>query len=617
MRRFGLILALVAGCLLLLAGAGWIWLSRAELAPHAARIATNMLGRDVTVASLTLRPGFPITLDIRDLRIANAEWGKEPEMLRLDSLSARIDPSALLGGVLRYEKLEAAGLRVMLDRNDERVGNWEFPGFAGSDEIPDGGLVLVPANRTQFPVLNDFILRDALITYRTTSGADLRIGLREAVIGARDAMMPVLLKFDGDYNGNALRLQGRTASFATLRNRSRPFEAAFTIEGDRLRADFGGLVDRPLDFDAVQGRLSLQADWLSALLRLFGDAETRAALPLEIQGGFSRTGDVWRLEDSFGKLAGQDFSGYLALTEGPPSGGDTIDAALKLPSLSLDPLLAGFSDGSDKPASLLLDTDPAGARVTATLETPMLRYRDWRAAGFSAEARAAPGELDVPRLRFALGGGQVDASLKARSRNRATHATATIGLAKADAAKLATLFGAEEHPISGQVNARAFLEMTGATVPEALRASRGHLVASMENGRIARSLLEQASTDLRALFRNRKGDAELDCLLGIATLQNGEMAITPLRLQTQRAELSGGGIVDLLQKRLDLVLRSNPGASGFFALDIPLRLQGPFSDIRVAPTRGRAEVPMLDAQVAIQALPPSLRQLAMANTCAG
>lgn len=621
MRRFGLILAFAAGIVLLLAGAGWIWLSRAELGPRVAGLATNMLGRQVTLGSLTLQPGFPVIIEIRDLRIANAEWAgagrDDPEMLRLERLSARLDPAALLGGLLHYEKLETAGLRVRLERSAERVGNWEFPGLAGSEETPDGGFALVPANRTQFPVLNDFSLRDALITYRTTSGNELRIGLREAVIGARDRAAPVRLQVDGDYNGAALRLQGRTASFAVLRDRSRPFEAAFSVEGDRLRADFGGLIDKPLDFDAVQGRLSLEADWLSALLRLFGDAETRAALPFKVQGGFSRAGDQWQLEDAFGQLAGQDFAGRLALTEGPAGGSDRIEAALEMPSLDLDPLLAGLGDGSDKPMSLQLDTSPAGNRITATLNTAQLRYRDWHAADVSAQARSAPGVLEVTRLRFALGGGQGEGSLTAQARARATHVAADVSLARADAARLAALFGAGQGTIAGRVAVRAFLEMTGPTLAEALQVSRGHLVASMEDGRIARSLLEQASTDLRALFRNRKGEAELDCLLGVATLQNAEVAVTPLRLRAETTQLRGGGMIDLAQRRIDLVLRSDPGASGFFALDIPLRFTGPFGDIGVAPTRTRAELSKLDSDVAIQALPPALKQLATANACAG
>ena len=58
-------------------------------------------------------------------------------------------------------------------------------------------------------------------------------------------------------------------------------------------------------------------------------------------------------------------------------------------------------------------------------------------------------------------------------------------------------------------------EMTGVTVKEALKASRGHAVLAMKEGRIARALLEKISTDLRSLFRKNENLARISCLLGI------------------------------------------------------------------------------------------------------
>lgn len=620
MRRLGLILALLAGILLLAAGAGIVWLSRTDLAPHLSRLASSQLGREVSAESITLDPGFPAQLEIRNLRIANAEWankeqGSSPDMLRLDKLSASIDLTALPGGLLRYGKLEASGLRIVLERDKDRTGNWRFPGMTGGEASE--GLALVPANRTQFPELQDFALRDAEISYRTSSGQMLRIALREANIRARDAQAPVLLQMTGSYNGVPLRLQGRTAPIAVLRDATKPFEAAFTVEGDNLRADFGGLVDKPLDFDAVQGRLSLEAGLLTSLLRLFG-AEASVSLPLTIVGGLSRAGDEWRLDDLHGAIGGQDVSGVLSLTEGAAGDGDTIDARLQMPELALDPLLAALAPGKgNEPTSLRLDADPAGARVTLTLDAARARYRKWQLTELSSAMRLAPGEADLQRLSASLGGGRLQANARARDEKGSTHLAARAQLANAEAARLARLLGAADNPIAGRITTGAFIEMRGATLAEAMRVSRGHLVATMEDGRIDRTLLEQASTDLRALFRNREGNAPLDCLLAIGTLQNGEVALTPLRLHAPGAQLSGGGIVDLIGQRLDVVLRSDTKASGFFAMDVPLRFQGAFDAIRVRPTNARAAVPALDAQIALDALPRELWQLASGNSCFG
>jgi len=612
----GLTLAVLAGLVLLAAAAGLVWVSRGDLAPQLSRLAASQLGRDVSADSITFRPGFPAKLEIRNLRVANADWararGSDDAMLRLERLSAEIDLTALPGGLLRYGKLEASGLRVTLERDADRTGNWRFDGLG--DAAPSGGLALVPANRSQFPELRDFALSDAEIRYRTSSGQWLRIGLRDALIRARDGDAPVLLQITGSYNDAPLALEGRTAPVSVLRDATKPFEAAFTITGDNLRADFGGLIDRPLDFDAVQGRLSLEAGLLSSLLRLFG-AEMALPVPLTVVGGLSRDGDAWRLDDLHGAIGGQDVSGMLALTEGTAGAGDAIEAKLQMPELTLDPLLAALPDSGEP--SLQLDADPAAARIALELDTKKLLYRNWRLADLSTALHTEPGRLELQRLSAAFAGGRLQASGSARAEKGITHLRARGHLAGADAARLATALGAAEEPIAGRLTAGAFVEMQGRNWAEALRVSRGHLVTVMQDGRIDRALLEQASTDLRALFRHRDGRAPLDCLLAVGTLQNGEVALTPLRLHAPGAQLSGGGIVDLIGRRLDVVLRSDTKASGFFALDVPLRFQGSFDAIRVRPTTAQATLPALDAQIAVDALPPALQQLAGGNACFG
>ena len=87
--------------------------------------------------------------------------------------------------------------------------------------------------------------------------------------------------------------------------------------------------------------------------------------------------------------------------------------------------------------------------------------------------------------------------------------------------QVARLVGAGNEQLAGNLTAHATLEMTGETSLEALKASRSHAVLAMTEGRVARALLEKASTDLRALFREGKGWAELTCVLRIVDLANG------------------------------------------------------------------------------------------------
>ena len=96
----------------------------------------------------------------------------------------------------------------------------------------------------------------------------------------------------------------------------------------------------------------------------------------------------------------------------------------------------------------------------------------------------------------------------------------------------------------------------------------------MTEGRIARRLLEMASADLRSVFRRDERLARISCLLGVVALEDGKATIQRLRLETPVTTLVAGGHVDVAARRLDITVKSIASSTGFFALDIPIRVTG-------------------------------------------
>jgi hypothetical protein len=153
-------------------------------------------------------------------------------------------------------------------------------------------------------------------------------------------------------------------------------------------------------------------------------------------------------------------------------------------------------------------------------------------------------------------------------------------------------------------------------VKEALTASQGHAVVAMNEGRIARAILEMAATDLRSLFRTREGSARIHCVLGILDLENGIGRVPILKLRTADATLDGSGTVDLVEQRVDMIFMTAPDSTGFFALDVPFRVRGSLSDPSVEPQIGGGPNPG-EFAVADQGSqrPPELTQLIEGNAC--
>jgi AsmA family protein len=607
---FGLLIAVVT------IGAGaTVLLVTADLRPLIERYARTSLDRRLAIGALRIGWGNPLTVELRDLGLANAPWASAPDIVHIESISAEIDPWSLLGGVLRFQKLDVVRPTIVLERDADGTGNWRFGSSSSSRAA------IVPKNRAQFPTLIDFRLHDGQVGYRISSGAVLRMDMRDLTIRTASDDQPVTLALDGAYNGAPGRLTVDAQSFSALRDASLPFSMAFSLVIASSTVDFNGTLTAPLDFDGAQGTLAIGGRDLGGFLKAL-DVETAADFPFAVAGTLRRTGDHWQLSDAKGKLAASAVTGTLALQEGGRGKPDDLVLALDFAQLDLRQFLAGGGKAAAASAddfaalSLRLDAN-RGTNFDASIRAKQLDYGAMRLADVAVHGAIAAGTLSVKQLAFAFAGGTVDASGTANTVPTGSHIAATAGFSGIDAGRVSEILGADAGQIAGKVEGGAALEMSGATVREALKASRGSAVFAMTQGSIARTLLERAATDLRLLLRKGEGSVPITCLLGIIDLRNGLGTISPLRLQTNEATLIGRGQLDLLRDRLDLTIKSAPASTGFLALDVPFRISGDFAALTVRPAIG-VSAAWLDAPAKNSselALPPTLQQLAERNPC--
>lgn len=622
-RRVAVTLLGVLGVAALVVASALVLVATIDLRPLLERYATWTLERRLTVGTLRIGWRNPLSVEMTDFRLANAAWGSGPAMVRIESLSAELDVLPLLRGVLRFQKLDVMKPEIVLERDADGTGNWRFGG-AGSP--PRASRWREPSGRTGFPTLIDFRLRDGTVTYRTSSGAVLRGDLHDLTIRSAGDDRPVSLALEGAYNGTPVRLEAATESFAVLRTRSAPFGMELSAATPTAEVGFKGTMTEPLDFDGALGPLRIDARRLGDFLNIFG-ADVHADIPLRLVGAFSRAGDRWHLADAKGTLANDDFGGDLTLTEAGRGQPDEIGIAAAFAHLHLDPILAGAAGGrpgrgraaakADYGALSLELEAKRGTNFDATIAAALLEYRAMRVADFRVRGRLASGELAVERLTFSFAGGTVDASGSARGAGPGSRVVANASVSGANAGLIATMLGAEGGQIAGSLAGGATLAMTGATVREAFKTSRGHVVLAMKEGRIARAALERVSTDLRSLIRRNELSTPISCFLGVIALKDGNGTISPLNLQTPAAVLVGGGQVDFPERRLDMVVKSVAASTSFFALDIPLRVSGEFAHLSVGPLAGASAGP-LDAAAAsnaAQPMPPGLQRLADDNPC--
>lgn len=599
MRRRILAVALgLAVVLVVLAGGLGLVLAFADLRPLARYWLAAATGREVAIGALRLDWSEPLTVEARDVAVANIPGGAEPDMLRVARIAGQVDAAALLRGELRFLWAEVIGLRLVMERDGEGRGNWHTSADSGGSA--DSG-------RDAVPTILQGVMRDGLIRYRTSSGRFLDIALADVGLQTTGEAQPIKLDATGSYNDIPARLDATLQSFAMLRDTAKPFGASFSLANAGLRLAFDGSFTEPLELDGARGRLDIVARKLGDLTRVFG-APTDIDLGLKLAGDLTRDGPRWRFGEAGGKLGEDVFHGTIALDEGGRGEADDIALTLAFPRLDLAPLLAGGAGGDE----LSLPREDDAARVTVQLNADELDYGRLRAADAELKARMATGQASIDALNFALAGGRVTASAEAANVEGGVQVAADLAWSGADADALARRLGAEPGQIAGRVDLRATARGTARSVDGLIKAARGQAVVAMAGGLISRDLLEKLSGDLRTLFRKGEGRTQLSCLLGFVSLRDGIARIAPLRLRAAEGVAVGGGQVDLAKQRLDIVLRTERASTNFFALDVPLRLSGRLADPQVSPTTAEAVAPY---EVAVGKIDPDLAPIADGNPC--
>jgi uncharacterized protein involved in outer membrane biogenesis len=341
--------------------------------------------------------------------------------------------------------------------------------------------------------------------------------------------------------------------------------------------------------------------------------------PAAIQGHLTRAGDIWHLTEATGQFGGNALSGHVTLHEGSRGASDDVDLAVAFKQLNLGPLLS--SDDQKKPAGgkddwmkQPLDTpDKTAPRLTAKLTADQVKYKDLTLGADDLSARIAPGEMSLAPSSITYAGVPVQVAASLKPADSGSRLTAEATAKGVDAAALMKAFGSTTNDLSGKLSAGIKFTLTGKTVQDGLKTSTGGVVLSMTNGRVSRDLVEKASTDLRNVFRKGEGTAQVTCLLGVMRLQNGIGQLDPLRLRTSQAVINGKGRVDFLHQTLDLTLQSDKKTTDFLALDIPVRLTGPWQKPGIE-LMGKSPQPKSTA-AKLDDLSPALRDIAAGNAC--
>jgi uncharacterized protein involved in outer membrane biogenesis len=577
-------------------------LGRFNLAPAGSRYASHVFGRRLTIGALHIHPGILVTVKLRDLTLANAANGNQPDMARVTRLDAQVTPLSIIGWMLwrhpmvvRHLTIDGAALRLEHTANEDP--NWRFH---NAKPVPREN------PRADFPILLDAHLHDAEIDLRHSVGSIIRIRLDTAGIATAAADQPVTLTAAGAYNGTPVALSANLHSYAELHDASQPFGTAIHLSSADTRLDFTGTMTDPIDVDGAEGQLILAAPNLDRILAIAG-IDSHAALPLALAGAFTHQGNLWRLSHAQGTLTAHPLQLDFTLREGAHRAPDAMTIDANFSTLDLTPLRTG---GPPSAISMRIDDQP-GNLIDAHVTAKQFDYGTLRAEDADLQLKVAPGALTVQRLGFHLIGGTAQVTATVNNVKSGAAMQFDAALAGADTTQLTRTLGLASLPLSGAFDAHASLRLSGNMLRDIAAASTGTVVLSMRGGTIQRDLVERVSIDLRRLFGKSEGTTRIVCALGVLQLQDGTGRLAPLRLRTADSTVAAAGTIDLRRNAVDLTIATE---AGLLALDVPLHVTGPIRGPHVSPALGTAAA-ATHAAPDLRTMPPALQQIVRADPC--
>jgi uncharacterized protein involved in outer membrane biogenesis len=607
------VLALVGAAVAAIATA-YVLLPRFDLAPFAGRRASAALGREVTIAEMHVAPGRWLTVDLDGVQVANVTGGSSPEMIQLGHVTAEVEALSLLHGPAVLRRLDVDRLVLLLERTAaDRIANWMFG-------PPRSGRAAPPADNSWFPILLHAHVRGSEVTFRTAGGHTYRTRLDDASINTAGPDTPVSLAAVGAYNNTPVSLTGELASIVALRAAPKPYGAELQFASWDTTLEFRGTLTDPLNVDGARGTLALRAPSTEPIFAIAG-ATSDFETSLDFAGDFERSGNLWRLSRANGALKGETItSASLRLTEGNRDKPDEVAVDLVFAALEMDRLLARGAHERKAAADADITLDIVRAPdplISAHIAADALTYARFRFAETELTAELVPGKVVVQALALTYLGARVKATGRIEAaEGGGGNISADVSVATAEIDQLRRALGFGPLPLNGKIEAKAVASGSGATLNAAVRAAQVWMVASMTSGSIAREVIEMTSTDIRLLFRKPRGMTPVSCMLAVLKMRGGIGTVQPLRIRSATGAIVGEARFDLDRGTFDLTIASQSATTGFFALDIPLRVHGTFANPTVGPAQGSAAGRATLAAInRVADLPKDLQSIAERNPC--
>lgn len=469
MKKLGIALGLVSLFVIAVLLIGLILLMNTDfnrLKPWLAAQLSEASGRELVIAGdLELQLSLEPRLKLQQVSLANAPWGSRQPMLQLEHLELQLQLLPLLKRRLVVDRIELAGLDLLLETDPDGQANWQF-GKPAKSRPADSR-----SGRPLLPVVRLAQIERVRVSYRDgASGEIATTTIDHLQLGANSDQTLLELDGKGAINQQAYSLSGRVGMPNALASAPLPVDLKLDLPG--LVLDLQGQIQNALTGKGIKIAFSLDlpnpAQALASAASMLPALKSVGPIPhqpMRLSGQFRDQADGYLIEQLNWSLGDNNLTGRLAFTPGGKQ--PRFDLALRSTLLDLDQLLHPQAEGEVRKTAL---PQPVAAQAQSSdhlfdlrlsdepLPLAMLQAFDARLSfqgqriitqGLSIEALALElslqaGRLELKPLSLKLAEGQIEADLTLDS----TKSTPALGIQltaeQLDLAILARALGVEQ-----------------------------------------------------------------------------------------------------------------------------------------------------------------------------
>ncbi len=598
LRRAGRIaLWILGGFLVLVVAAGvgiYVLIHSTLLLQQAQTRASNAAGRAITIGSLDVDWSWTPHIHLRQVDLANSDWGKAERMFSAESIEFAIKPWPLLAGhvVLPYIKIEAP--KVALERRADGKSNWSF------DENPVAATAVAavrPEERSEAPVIGQLEITKGKISYTDATrklalDGDIDIAAGEASQNQRQ----VKLDAKGTLEGKPLKVGFTGGSIEMLRDSSQPYPLDLRVDFGATMITLKGTVGDPFTFGDANVEMHLKGPDLADIFPVLG-IPAPSTPPYDLKGQLIRTAKEWRLEKMQGRIGNSDMSGVVAVE--PREKRSFLTAKLVSQTLDFDDLgpLIGIPPNTAESASKEQKKEAAEMKAEDNLlpDKPMqvekLRAMDMDVTLDAKTVKAAPylpvksitfnvkvddGNAQVSKLVLSVAGGSITGKMGLDAHTENPLATAELFLRNLD---LATFFKDSKYfeTTGGKVGGKVTLEGHGRDLADILGGADGAVEFGMTGGSFSELLIALADLDIQnALFLYITDDHRIPvrCVAGGLTFSNGNATFSRTLIDTKDSVIHVKGKLDLKAQTTKTELDADSKVISVLNIPAPILIEG-------------------------------------------